>query len=198
VLAPHARPLRRVARDGTPASLTVADWLSVVRLPLGVVFVFVAGRLPWAMGVLLAAGVSDVLDGWAARRLRDPADQGPHRGDWLDPFCDKIFVGAVLLGIYLTHRPPAALLLLIITRELLQVSMLAVYKAVPSLRRGPAYDFKANVLGKATTVLQFLTTGLLLLDQPVARPLAMACAALGLCAVAVYLNRLRLLRRPAT
>jgi cardiolipin synthase len=177
--------------------LTIADWLSVVRLPLGVVFVFVAGRLPWAMGVLLAAGASDVLDGWAARRLRSPDDVGPHRGDWLDPFCDKLFVGAVLLGIYLTHRPPPVLLLAIITRELLQLVMIVVYKAAPALRRGPPYDFKANVLGKATTVLQFATTGTFLLDHPLARPLAMACAFMGLATVTVYLNRLRVLRARA-
>jgi cardiolipin synthase len=177
--------------------LTVADWLSVVRLPLGVVFVFVAGRLPWALGVLVAAGISDVLDGWAARRARPPGDHERHRGDWLDPFCDKIFVGAVLLGIYLAHRPPAVLLILVITRELLQLLLLAAYKAVPWLHRGPAYNYQANALGKATTVFQFATTAAFLLDLPASRPLAVACAAMGLVTVSVYVNRLRRLRSPA-
>jgi cardiolipin synthase len=174
--------------------LTLADWLSLVRVPLGAVFLFVAGRLPLALAVLAAAGISDVLDGWAARRHRAPDDHGRHRGDWLDPFCDKLFVTAVLAGIYTAHHPSPILLVLVVTRELLQGLSLAVYKVVPSLRRGLQYNYRAHVLGKATTVAQFVTAAALLFEQPLARPLAVLCALLGVAAVAVYLHRARLLR----
>jgi cardiolipin synthase len=97
--------------------LTLADWFSLVRIPLGVVFLFVAQRLPLALIVLVLAGISDVLDGWAARRW-SPAGEidRPHRGDWLDPFCDKVFVAAMLAGIYIAHHPPVPLLMLVVTR----------------------------------------------------------------------------------
>jgi phosphatidylglycerophosphate synthase len=171
--------------------LTLADFFSLVRIPLGVVFLFVARRLPLALTVLAAAAASDVLDGWAARRRRPPADQGRHRGDWLDPFCDKVFVAAMLSGIYVVHHPPATLLVLVVTRELLQGLSLIIYRLVPSLRRGPPYNYRAHALGKATTVAQFLTAAALLLDQPLSRPLAVACAALGLTTMLVYVNRAR-------
>jgi len=53
--------------------------------------------------VLVLAGISDVLDGWAARR-RSTAGQisEPHRGDWLDPFCDKVFVAGYHEGTHLS------------------------------------------------------------------------------------------------
>jgi phosphatidylglycerophosphate synthase len=171
--------------------LTLADLFSLVRIPLGVVFLFVASRLPLALTVLAAAALSDVLDGWAARRQRPPADHERHRGDWLDPFCDKVFVAAMLSGIYVVHHPPVKLLVLVVTRELLQSVALAIYKLVPSLRRGPPYNYRAHALGKATTVAQFLTAAALLLDQPLSRPLAVACALLGLATVLVYVNRAR-------
>jgi phosphatidylglycerophosphate synthase len=178
--------------------LSLADWFSLVRLPLGVVFLFVAHRLPLAVAVLVAAGISDVLDGWAARRHSTPADDAePHRGDWLDPFCDKVFVAAMLTGIYLAHHPPIPLLLLVVTREVLQVLSLIVYRFLPSLRRGFQYNYRAHPIGKATTVTQFATALALLFDHPLATPLALASAALGLTTVVVYLNRARLLARAA-
>jgi len=167
-----------------------------VRIPLGAVFLLVASRLPLALTVLAAAAVSDVLDGWAARRHRPAADHERHRGDWLDPFCDKVFVAAMLSGIYVVHHPPVKLLLLVVTRELLQGLSLAIYKIVPSLRRGPPYNYRAHTLGKATTVAQFLTAAALLLDQPASRPLAVVCSLLGLATMLVYVNRARAL--PAT
>jgi cardiolipin synthase len=178
--------------------LTLADWFSLVRIPLGVVFLFVAHRLPLAVTVLVLAGVSDVLDGWAARRQATAQQMAePHRGDWLDPFCDKVFVGATLLGIYLVHRPPLPLLLLVVTREVLQVLSLVIYKFSPSLRRGIQYNYRAHPLGKATTITQFATVLALLFDHPLATPLALMAGVLGLATVVVYLNRARLLAREA-
>jgi phosphatidylglycerophosphate synthase len=175
--------------------LTLADWFSLVRIPLGAVFLFVAQRQPLAIAVLVLAGISDVLDGWAARR-HGPVDQ-PHRGDWLDPFCDKVFVACMLAGIYVAHRPPLPLLCLVVTREVLQVLSLVIYKLSPTLRRGLHYNYRAHPLGKATTVAQFATALALLFDHPLGTPLALASGLLGLATVVLYLNRARLLAREA-
>jgi phosphatidylglycerophosphate synthase len=177
--------------------LTLADWFSLVRIPLGAVFLFVADRLPVAVLVLVLAGISDVLDGWAARRQQGAAVDKPHRGDWLDPFCDKVFVAAMLAGIYVAHHPPAALLLLVVTREVLQTIAVICYRVVPSLRRGLHYNYRAHPIGKATTVTQFATALALLFEHPLAQPLALLSGLLGLATVIFYLNRARLLAREA-
>ena len=137
-----------------------------------------------------------MLDGWVARRQRKGSEAAgeahPHRGDWLDPLCDKLFVFAVVVGLYLARQPPLSLLALLLTREVLQTISVTVMRLVPSLHRASRdYDFKAHPLGKATTVVQFLTGALLLLDQPLARPAAYLTAALGVVTVAIYISRVR-------
>jgi cardiolipin synthase (CMP-forming) len=176
--------------------VTVADYLSLVRIPLGVMFLVVADRVGLALAVLAAAGLSDVLDGWVARRQRrEGPGQAPahtHRGEWLDPLCDKLFVLSVALGLYLARQPPLLLLALLMTREVLQTISVVVMRLVPSLHRAShVYDYKAHPLGKATTVVQFLTGALLLLDHPLARPAAYLTAALGVLTVAIYISRVR-------
>jgi phosphatidylglycerophosphate synthase len=191
------RPREKIGKrfgDGHHGRVPLADFLTLTRIPLGGVFVVLAARPMAALAVLAAAGLSDVLDGWVARRQRGANDTRPHRGDWLDPLCDKLFVGAVMLGLYLAHRPPAIWLLLTISRELLQLASLAVYKAVPRLRR-VRYDYSANWLGKATTIAQFLTAAAFLVQPTVAPALAAVSAALGGVAVAVYIARLPALAR---
>ena len=59
---------RRRQRGYTSNKLNLPDLLSLVRLPLGVAFVPLAGRPTAALAVLALAAVSDVLDGWLARR----------------------------------------------------------------------------------------------------------------------------------
>jgi cardiolipin synthase (CMP-forming) len=174
--------------------VTVADYLSLVRIPLGVMFLLVADRVGLALGVLAAAGLSDVLDGWVARRQRGPAERlAPHhhRGDWLDPLCDKLFVGAVVGGLYLARRPPPLWLGLLVTREVLQLVAVTALRLVPTLHRlSRDFDFRANPLGKVTTVVQFFAAAALLVAHPLAGPLVWAAAGMGVVSVITYIRRL--------
>jgi cardiolipin synthase (CMP-forming) len=172
--------------------VSVADYVSLVRIPLGVAFVLTAGQTLVALAVMAAAGLSDVLDGWLARRLRAPDDHARHRGDWLDPLCDKLFMAAVVVGVYLARQPPLYLLALLLAREILQTVSVTIMRLVPSLHRASRdYDFKAHPLGKATTVVQFLAGALLLLGHPLAPPAAFVTAGVGALSLALYINRLR-------
>jgi cardiolipin synthase (CMP-forming) len=171
--------------------LSAADYLSLVRIPLGVAFLFVAARTELAFAVLAVAGVSDVLDGWVARRQGPPADPRHHRGDWLDPLCDKLFVAAVAAGLHLTRLVPLWLLLLLVAREILQTIAVTIMRLVPALHaRSRDYDFKAHPLGKATTVVQFATGAALLLRPALGPPLAVLTAVLGIASVTIYVSRL--------
>src|ERR1700749_5136055 len=98
--------------------VTLPNALSLARLPLGGLFWAALARgpqhaeLPFA--VLAAAAVTDVLDGWIARRRgTDPAGMG----SWLDPICDKLFVGAVIVALYVERHTPLVLLALVVARE---------------------------------------------------------------------------------
>jgi phosphatidylglycerophosphate synthase len=122
-----------------------------------------------------------VLDGWFARRQ-------PQRiswGEWLDPVCDKLFIVAVMTGLYLSLHPPLKMLLPILTRETAIFILFLIYRLVPSLR-GIRYDYHAHALGKAATAAQFLAAGALLFARPAAPYLAALCALLGLLCAGLY------------
>src|SRR4029079_9156188 len=139
---------------------SLPNLLSLSRLPLGGVFWVALGTTATTRNALMALGVmalaagTDVLDGTIARR-RGVSTSG--MGSWLDPICDKPFLGALPAGPHLARRLPRAalaglhfergvplsLLALIVTRELLQLPMVLVYRAIPTLRHWLRYDFRA-------------------------------------------------------
>jgi cardiolipin synthase len=170
--------------------MTLPNLLSVSRLPLGGLFWLALGRGPGhpelPFGVLAAAAATDVLDGWVARR-RGVNLAGI--GSWLDPICDKLFVGSVLAALYVQRRVPLGLLALIVTRELLQLPMVVIYRTSATLRRWLRYDFSASLLGKGATVVQFLAVSALILDHDVAWRLALLAFGLGVLALADYVRR---------
>jgi phosphatidylglycerophosphate synthase len=179
-----------MSHAGPNRLLTLPNVLSLARVPLGGAFwaALSAGPAHAALpfGVLAAAAATDVLDGYFARRSgADPSGTG----SWLDPICDKLFVGAVLAALYVQRRVPLGLLALIVSRELLQLPMALVYRTSATLRRWLQYDFRASVLGKAATVVQFLAVSALILDHAVAWRLAIFAFVVGLLALGDYIRR---------
>ena len=187
---------RRLPSDSL---FTAANVLSLARVPLGLLFWLVLSA-PWggawpATAVLAVAALTDALDGIMARRAASrraggvPVETPAGMGSWLDPVCDKLFVGSVLAAIWVELHPSLALLALIVARELAQLPLSLVYVAVPHLRRWLRYDFRASVLGKAATVTQFGAVFALIHDSTATVPLAIASLALGLLALGDYVLR---------
>jgi len=176
--------------------LTLPNLLSLSRLPLGGVFWIVLGRgarpttahAAAALGVMGLAAVTDMLDGYFARRRGDDLAGA---GSWLDPVCDKLFVAAVLGALHVQRGVSLGLLALIVSRELLQLPMALVYRVVPTLHHWLQYDFRASALGKAATCSQFLAIAALVVGVPdaPARALAFLAFALGVTALADYVRR---------
>jgi phosphatidylglycerophosphate synthase len=170
---------------------TAPNLLSLSRLPLGWVFWVALGPTPTAQNGALALGVmglaaaTDVLDGYLARRRGVDA---AGTGSWLDPICDKLFVGAVLAALHFERGVPLGLLAIIVARELAQLPIAVFYRVVPTLRSWLRYDFRASFLGKAATMVQFLAIAALIVGVP-AVPLAWLAFAVGLIALGDYLRR---------
>jgi phosphatidylglycerophosphate synthase len=175
--------------------LMLPNLLSASRVPLGGLFWVALGAGPptkaragAALGVMALAAVTDMLDGYLARRLGSDLAGA---GSWLDPVCDKLFVAAVLGALHVQRGVPLGLLALIVTRELLQLPMALVYRVVPTLHHWLQYDFRASVLGKAATCAQFLAIAALVLSVPPepARALAILAFCLGVTALLDYVRR---------
>jgi phosphatidylglycerophosphate synthase len=178
--------------------MSLPNLLSLSRIPLGAAFWLVLGPTAqgsiWAFVIMAAAAVTDVLDGYLARRqARRTGGAGSlpdgGTGAWLDPICDKLFVGAVLAAIIVRRHPPPLLVVLILTRELVQLPIGAAYRFIPTVHNWLRYDFRASVLGKAATVAQFLAVAALILDHPSIAIFAGIAFLLGIAALVDYMRR---------
>ncbi|MEE4252340.1 MAG: CDP-diacylglycerol--glycerol-3-phosphate 3-phosphatidyltransferase, partial [Alcanivoracaceae bacterium] len=105
----------------TAARLTLPNLITLARLLLIPVFVAVF-YLPYgwasmaAAGIFLLAGLTDLLDGYLARRL----NQTSRFGAFLDPVADKLMVAAALVLLVQAHATIwlAVPALVIISREI--------------------------------------------------------------------------------
>jgi CDP-diacylglycerol--glycerol-3-phosphate 3-phosphatidyltransferase/cardiolipin synthase len=164
--------------------------LSGARIPLAIAFPLAAGSAPVALGVLGFAGLTDVLDGWAARKL----GQTTPVGALVDGVADKIFAASVLGTLVATGMLSPASALLLATRELAELP-LALRVLTSKRARLMEIDRKANRLGKVATVLEFATVLAVIGKAPGKDVLLAATAVCGAAAAASYwLREIRALR----
>jgi phosphatidylglycerophosphate synthase len=171
--------------------------MSLSRIPMAAALWAVRKKPEALLALMGGAAVTDLLDGWLARRhlplsqrigLARSASTGA-TGEWLDPLCDKAFVVS-LLGVLLAERRlRPGTLALIGLRDLAVVPLLVTYRLVPGLRERLQLNLKARRLGKVTTVLQFVTLGAAIVAPRGVPLLARITAGLGLAAVADYVRQ---------
>jgi len=174
--------------------LLAPAWLSWLRLPLAVCFVAFVDRPLVAVSVLLAAGLSDVLDGWVARRC----GLVTATGSALDPIMDKLFVLTVAITMVVSGHLSVAAVLLLSTREIGELPLVVWLACSPSARAARAAAPSANALGKLATVLQFGTVGWAVLRQPRLWLWIAAASIAGVFAALGYWRRALRTKRPST
>jgi phosphatidylglycerophosphate synthase len=166
--------------------LRLPNIMSWVRIPMAGLVWLDAGDPIFVLAFLALAGITDMLDGFLARRMY-PEDR-EHLGDWLDPLCDKVFVVSAVAAIFVAFKVPWWIVLLIVTRDLLQVPLFFLFHTVHR-GKGIKLNYRALPSGKATTVLQF-TAMMAILFYPSATELAaVGSFAMGLWAAAQLVRR---------
>ena len=91
---------------------TVPNVLSMLRLLLVPVFLVlvVAGEYVPALVVLVTASLTDLLDGFLARRF----DQVTRLGQLLDPAADRLYIFAALIGLAANQLVPWWIVIVIV------------------------------------------------------------------------------------
>lgn len=139
---------------------TVPNIISFVRLagvPLFLYLLLVARADVAAVVVLALGGTTDWVDGWAARRL----GQVSRLGELLDPFADRLYILATLVGFTLRDVVPWQLTAALLSREVVLGVCLAV------LRRHGFGPPPVHYVGKTATFMLLGAFPLLLITTAV-------------------------------
>lgn len=140
--------------------VTIPNLLSVIRLLLVPVFLWLVlgpQQDEWALLVLVFSGITDYLDGKLARRF----NQTSALGAILDPVADRLFILAVVLGLWMRDIIPWWLMLVLPLRDVFLFSL------VPFLRTRGYSSLPVHFLGKAATAALLYALPLLLLGDGV-------------------------------
>ncbi|WP_456434527.1 CDP-alcohol phosphatidyltransferase family protein [Thermosulfuriphilus sp.] len=126
--------------------------LRILLVPVFVIFLL-RGYREEALGVFVAAGISDGLDGLLARSLK----QQTILGAVLDPLADKLLLSTSYVTLAVTGFLPDWLAVLVISRDvliMLGVVIIFIFRS--------QVEIKPSLISKATTCLQIATVALAL------------------------------------
>lgn len=126
------------------------NWLTTLRILLIPVFVtlLVYRRPGWAFLVFCAASLTDLLDGYIARKR----GRQTRLGAFLDPVADKLLMTSAFVTLTYLKVIPFWIAAVVVSRDLiLSVGVLVIHVAGGTVHPSPSW------LGKASTLFQMLT-----------------------------------------
>ena len=141
-------------------AVNLPNLLTMLRIALipVVIWLMVDGTPPsnfWAAMVYTASAVTDVIDGWLARRMGLISVLGK----FLDPLADKLLIMASLVMMTAMGRVPAWAVIIILARELSITSLRVI-----AMSEG--VTIAAGQGGKEKAALQNIAVLMLLIHQP--------------------------------
>jgi cardiolipin synthase len=157
----------------------VPSLVSWLRLPLAALFVLAANNAPAALSLLVVAAITDMIDGWYARRFR----QATATGAVIDGLTDKAFMATVVITLIAHAKVSPFGALQLATRELGELPLVLWWALHRDRRQARAEDPKANAVGKLCTIFQFVAVVGALTDARW-KDLALGAAALMGCLAA--------------
>ena len=92
-------------------------------------YLIISHHYPAALTLFIISGLTDLIDGWIARRY---PSQASALGSFLDPFADKMLVGIVVISLAYVNLIPLWLLALILSRDI-AIMCVAAYLRIKSV-----------------------------------------------------------------
>ncbi len=137
-----------------------------------------------ALAIFALAALTDALDGLLARFLK----QRTALGQMLDPLADKILLVSAYIGLLfvatLPFRPPLWITITIIFRDLILLFGFFTLNFA-----SVKIEVQPNIWGKLTTVSQMLLLCFILLEWPIAIPLAFLTVTFTIVSGIIYIMR---------
>jgi len=135
--------------------LSIPNLITLARILLVpvVVWAIASGQLGIAFVLFLAAGVSDAVDGFLAKRFGMASELGAY----LDPLADKVLIVSIYLSLGIVGALPRWLVILVVSRDILIVGAVLLAWLV-----GRPVRIKPHLISKLNTVAQIFLAGLVL------------------------------------
>lgn len=158
--------------------LSLPNIVSLSRLLLAALFVALPS--PQArLALIVAASITDYLDGWLARR----ANLITKWGALIDPISDRIFVLTAVCVFLFNGAISTAQYFILISRDVMTAIGFLVARSVSWLR---PVTFRARIAGKLVTALQLATLVALIVRPTVINALVIAVGIASAIAVVDY------------
>lgn len=153
-------------------------------MPL-IVWAITSGQMKIAFILFLAAGVSDAVDGYLAKRFNMASEIGAY----LDPLADKALIVSIYVALGISDAIPRWLVILVVSRDIMIVGAVILSKLL-----GSPIAVKPLLISKLNTVAQIFFACLVLaslgfgFDLGILTPLVMGLVAiLTLLSIGFYL-----------
>jgi cardiolipin synthase len=138
--------------------LSIPNLITLARIILVpiVVWAITSGQMLAAFGLFVAAGISDAVDGFLAKRFHMASELGAY----LDPLADKALIVSIYVALGISGALPISLVILVVSRDIMIISgfMLAwlVDRPMP---------VKPLPVSKANTVAQIVLAAFVLAEH---------------------------------
>lgn len=144
-----AFPAPAGARPPAGIALSIPNLITLGRILLVpvVVWAIASGAMWIAFVLFLAAGVSDAVDGYLAKRFNMTSVLGAY----LDPLADKALIVSIYLALSVNHLIPRWLVILVVSRDILIVGGIILAWVI-----GNPLKIRPLLVSKLTTVAQIL------------------------------------------
>lgn len=151
-----------VIEFGRRVNINIPNFITLARvISVPVVFwLLLTGNAKLAFFVFVAAGISDAVDGYLAKRFGWQTELGAY----LDPLADKLLIVSIYIALGVSKELPLWLIVAVVSRDILIVAaVLLAWLMDHPVRIAPLLVSKLNTLAQlvlASTVLADLAFGL--------------------------------------
>jgi len=167
--------------------LSIPNLITLARILLVpvVVWAITAGEMKIAFGLFLAAGLSDAIDGFLAKRFGMQTELGAY----LDPLADKAMIVSIYIALGIANAIPRWLVILVVSRDIMIVGAVMLSWLIDRpVALKPLAVSKANTVAQIVLALLVLATQAFMFDAEPLLLLTMALVAgLTLLSIAFYL-----------
>jgi cardiolipin synthase len=166
--------------------VSIPNLITLVRILLVpvVVWAITSGEMRFAFVLFLAAGISDAVDGFLAKRF----GMATELGAYLDPLADKTMIVSIYVSLGIAGALPRWLVFLVVSRDIMIVgAVMLAWLVDKPISLKPLLVSKLNTVAQIVLALLVLAMLALEIDAGEAVPLLMGVvAALTLLSIGFY------------